>query len=141
VETAPVPAAATASNSETLTGSIEIIPDLYPSIRMPAQSKTKPSGPAALAIGRLISKAEPIYPPDALRQRISGTVKLHVVVGVDGRVESATVTEGLMQLSNNALQAVKQWRYEPTLLGTAPVEAEEDITMIFRIAASSRSGT
>ena len=108
---------------------------------MPAQSKTKPSGPAALSIGRLISKIEPIYPPDALRQRISGTVKLHVVLGVDGRVETATVTDGPPQLSNAALQAIKQWRYEPTLLGTAPVGAEEDITMIFRIAVSTHSGS
>ena len=141
METAPAPAAATAVNSETPTGSIEVIPDLYPSIRMPAQSKTKPSAPAALTIGRLISKIEPIYPADALRQRISGSVKLHIVLGADGRVETATVADGPTQLSNAALQAVKQWRYEPTLLGTAPVEAEEDITVIFRIASSSHSGS
>jgi protein TonB len=137
----PLPTAAAAVISETLTGSIEVIPDLYPSIRVAAQSKTKPSGPAALTIGRLISRIEPVYPSDALSQRISGTVKLHVVQGLDGRIETATVTEGPTQLGNAALQAIKQWRYEPTLLGTAPVETEEDITVIFRIATSSRSGS
>jgi TonB family protein len=137
-ETTPAPTATTAVNLETPTGTIEIIPDLYPSIRMPAQTKTKPSAPAALTIGRLISKTEPVYPPDALRQRISGTVKVHVVRGEDGRVETATATDGPSLLSNAAMQTVKQWRYEPTFLGTTPVGAEEEITMIFRIAGSTR---
>jgi len=140
-ETAPLPAAVPAVNSETPIGSVEVIPDLYPSIRMPPQSKTKPSGPAALTIGRLVSRTDPVYPSDALRQRISGTVIMHVVLGVEGRVETATVTDGPTQLRNAALQAVEQWRYEPTLLGTAPVESEEDITLVFRIAARSHSGS
>jgi len=73
---------------------------------------------------------------DALRQRISGTVKLHVVLGIDGRVETALVVDGPVQLREATLHAVEQWRYEPTFLGRAPVESEEDFTLVFRITTS-----
>jgi periplasmic protein TonB len=136
-ERSPVPATAPPASPVSPTGSIEVVTDPYPSIRPPAGPKSKPSGPAALTIGRLVSKVDPVYPSDALQQRISGTVKLHIVVGMDGRVETASVTEGPAQLRNAALRAVEQWRYEPTLLGSAPVEAEEDVALVFRIVTPS----
>jgi TonB family protein len=139
-EKASLPAAAPPVNPETPTGSVEIIADPYPSIRAPAGPTARASRPAALSIGTLISKVEPVYPPEALRQRVAGKVKLHIVRGVDGQVETATVTDGPIQLRNAALQAVQQWRYEPTLLGSTPVEAEEDVTLIFRIAAPFHPG-
>jgi hypothetical protein len=43
-----------------------------------------------------------------------------------------------MPLRNAALQAVQQWRYQPTLLGSTPVEAEEDVTIVFRMTNASR---
>jgi protein TonB len=127
-------------NPETPTGSVEIIADPYPSIHAPAEPNARASRPAAFSIGTLVSKVEPVYPPEALRQRVAGTVKLHIVRGVDGQVETATVTDGPTPLRNAALQAVQQWRYQPTLLGSTPVEAEEDVTLIFRIAAPSHPG-
>ncbi len=139
-EKTPSPAAALAASPEGPTGTVEIITDPYPSIRAPAEPNARGSRPAALSIGRLVSKLEPVYPLDALRQRIAGTVKLHIVRGVDGQVETATVTDGPVQLRNAALQAVQQWRYQPTLLGSTPVEAEEDVTLIFRIAVTSHLG-
>lgn len=132
-----LPAVVLASNSETATGSVEVISDPYPSIRAPADGASRASRPVALTIGHLVSKIEPVYPPDALRQRISGTVKLHVVRGLDGRVESASVTDGPAPLRDAALHAVQQWRYEPTLLGSAPVGAEEDVAVVFRITTPS----
>jgi len=139
-EKASLPTAATPVNPETPTGSVEIIADPYPSIRAPAEPNARASRPAAFSIGTLVSKVEPVYPPEALRQRVAGTVKLHIVRGVDGQVETATVTDGPTPLRNAALQAVQQWRYQPTLLGSTPVEAEEDVTLIFRIAAPSHPG-
>jgi len=135
-ETASILAAVRPLNSENQTGSIEVISDPYPSIRMPAGQKSLGARPATLTIGHLVSKVEPVYPTDALRQRISGTVKLHVVLGIDGRVETALVVDSPVQLREAALHAVEQWRYESTLLGSTPVEAEEDITLVFRITTS-----
>ncbi len=133
---ASIPAAVTPLNSENQTGSIEVIFDPYPSIRMPAGKESLGGRPATLTIGHLVSKVEPVYPTDALRQRISGTVKVHVVLGIDGRVETALVVDGPVQLREAALHSVEQWRYEPTLLGNTPVEAEEDISLVFRISTS-----
>jgi TonB family protein len=123
-------------NSVSATGSIEIIPDPYPSIRVPAESKARMSKPGtSLQIGRLISKGEPVYPPEALRQRVAGTVKLHVIVGADGTVEKAEPLNGSSLLEQAALRAIQQWRYEPTMLGSQAIEVEEDITVVFRITS------
>lgn len=131
------PAAAETLNAESATGSIEIVSDPYPSIRAPADASARGSRPVALTIGHLVSKVDPAYPSEALRQRISGTVKLHLVRGLDGRVESASVIDGPAPLREAALHAVEQWQYEPTLLGSAPVQAEEDVAVVFRIITPS----
>ncbi|HXP80843.1 MAG TPA: TonB family protein [Verrucomicrobiae bacterium] len=123
-------------NSLSATGSIEIIPDPYPSILVPAESKARLSRPGtSLQIGQLVSKGEPVYPPEALRQRMAGTVKVHVVIGVNGTVEKAEPLNGQSLLEEAALRAVQQWRYEPTLLGSEAIEVEEDITLVFRITS------
>jgi TonB family protein len=125
-------------NSVSATGSIEIIPDPYPSIRVPTESKARLSRPGtSLQFGRLVSKAEPVYPPEALRQRMAGTVKVHVVIGANGTVEKAEPLNGPSLLGEAALRAVQQWRYEPTLLGNVAIEVEDDITVVFRITSPS----
>jgi protein TonB len=86
-------------------------------------------------IGHLMSKVEPVYPQDALRQQMAGRVKLHVIIGRDGAVESAKVLEGAGLLNEAALRAVQQWRYEATLLGGEAIEIEQDITVAFRISS------
>jgi protein TonB len=134
---AAVPETKAAAIPVAATGSVEIISDPYPSIRMPAGSQ----GPASrlgtsLQIGRLASKVEPAYPVEALRQKIAGTVKLHVVIGTNGAVQSAEVTDGPAPLADSAVRAVEQWRYDPTMLGGSAIEVEEGVTLVFRIANS-----
>ena len=119
------------------TGSVEIVLDPYPSIRVPADSQKRLSKPGTtLQFGHLISRVEPVYPPDALRQRMGGTVKAHVLIGADGAVLSSEVTSGPSMLAEAALRAIRQWHFEPTLLGGTAIGVEEDITLVFRIAAS-----
>jgi periplasmic protein TonB len=133
-----VPEARAAESSVTVTGSVEIISDPYPSIRMPTASQRPTSRlGASLQIGRLVSKGDPVYPPDALRQNITGTVKMHIVINESGAVESAVLVSGPAALADAAMRAVKGWRYEPTIIGGAPVEVEEEVTLVFRIANSS----
>lgn len=135
-EKASSPSPKLPENSVSATGSIEIIPDPYPSIRVPAESKARLSRPGtSLQIGRLVSKAEPVYPAEALRQRMAGTVKIHVVIGENGAVEKAEPVNGPSLLAEAALRAVQQWRYEPTMLGSQAIEVEEDITVVFRITS------
>jgi TonB family protein len=132
--TTSMPAVKVSENSASPTPSIEIIPDLYPTIRGPSESKAHaPRQGISLAIGHLISKVEPVYPQEALRQRIAGTVKLHVLIARNGTVEKAELTDGPALLAEAALRAVQQWHYEPTFLGGEATQAEEDITIVFRL--------
>jgi TonB family protein len=119
----------------TPTGSIEIVSDPYPSIRMPADLKGRTSRPGtSLQMGRLVAKVEPVYPAEALRQRIAGTAKVHVIIGRSGVVDKAELVDGPRLLAESVLGAVQNWRFEPTLLGGEPIEVEEDISVVFRIA-------
>lgn len=125
---------------ESPAGTIEIISDPYPSIRMPAQPNEKSSRlGTSLQIGRLISRVDPQYPAEALKQRIAGTVKVHIVIGQSGTVETAELVDGPMLLADAVLRAAQQWRYEPTLLGNAAIEVEEDITAVFKVTNSITS--
>lgn len=90
----------------------------------------------SLQIGRLASKIEPTYPPEALRQKITGSVKLHVVIDANGAVQSAEVVDGPSPLAEAALRAVEQWHYDPTMLGGTAIEVEEGVTLVFRIASA-----
>jgi TonB family protein len=129
-----------AANSVSATGSIEIIPDPYPSIRMPAASQVRsPQPTTSLQIGRLVTKIEPVYPPDALRQRSAAKVKVHIFIGRNGTVEGAQLVDGPVQFADAALRAIDQWRFEPTMLGGTAIEVEEDVTLVFRIVSPSSS--
>src|SRR3984885_14077434 len=86
-----------------------------------------------LQIGELINLVEPVYPLDARQARLEGTVKLHVVVGANGEVESFHPISGPESLAHAAMIAVREWRYKPTLLNGKAVETQEDVTFVFRL--------
>jgi protein TonB len=83
---------------------------------------------------RLVNRVQPLYPPLARQTRISGTVKLHAIIGKNGAVEQLQVVSGHPLLVQSALDAVKQWRYQPTLLNGEPVEVDTEIDVIFSLA-------
>ena len=64
--------------------------------------------------------AEPAYPPTARAAGVQGVVLIELVVGADGAVSDARVLRSIPLLDQAALDAVRQWRYEPTLLNGAP---------------------
>jgi len=84
---------------------------------------------------RLVNRVQPVYPPLARQTRISGTVKLHAIIGKNGQVEQLQVLSGHPLLVQSALDAVKQWRYQPTLLNGEPVEVDTEIDVIFSLAS------
>jgi protein TonB len=83
---------------------------------------------------RLVNRVQPLYPPLARQTRISGTVKLHAIIGKNGQVEQLQVVSGHPLLVQSALDAVRQWRYQPTLLNGEPVEVDTEIDVIFSLA-------
>jgi protein TonB len=82
----------------------------------------------------LVNRVQPSYPPLARQTRISGTVKLHAIIGKDGTVQQLQVVSGHPLLVQSALDAVRQWRYQPTLLNGDPVEVDTEIDVIFSLA-------
>ncbi|HMD42173.1 MAG TPA: energy transducer TonB [Candidatus Acidoferrum sp.] len=82
----------------------------------------------------LVNRVQPSYPPLARQTRISGTVKLHAIIGKDGTVRELQVVSGHPLLVQSALDAVRQWRYQPTLLNGDPVEVDTEIDVIFSLA-------
>ena len=81
----------------------------------------------------IVRQVMPIYPPIAKTAHISGTVMLHAIIGKDGSVQDLTYMSGPPLLMKSALDAVKQWRYKPTLLNGEPVEVDTTISVVFTL--------
>lgn len=82
---------------------------------------------------RLINRVQPTYPPLARQARIQGTVRLHAIIAKDGTVQQLEVLSGHPLLVQSALDAVRQWRYQPTLLNGEPVEVDTTVDVIFSL--------
>lgn len=84
-------------------------------------------GPMRIRIGgnvqaaKLLHKPEPTYPPQAIQARIQGTVRFEVLVAEDGTVSNATLVSGHPLLVPPAQEALRNYRYQPTLLNGRPV--------------------
>jgi protein TonB len=83
---------------------------------------------------KLIFKPSPEYPPLAKMARIQGTVRLEAIIAKDGPIQDLKVLSGHPLLVKSALDAVKQWRYQPTLLNGEPVEVITEIDVNFTLA-------
>ena len=79
----------------------------------------------------LISVVQPVYPPEAKRARILGVVVLEAVIDKDGTVDNLKVITGHPLLIQAAIDAVKQWRYKPTLLNGELVPVVTTVTLNF----------
>jgi len=82
---------------------------------------------------KLIYGPKPVYPPLAKQARIQGVVRLTAVIGTDGTIQNLQVVSGHPLLIPAALEAVKQWRYQPTLLNGEPVEVITQIDVNFTL--------
>ena len=82
---------------------------------------------------KAISQPSPTYPPIARAARISGTVVLAATIGKDGTIQNLRVVSGPPMLQQNALDAVRRWRYKPTVLDGVPVDVETTISVVFTL--------
>jgi TonB family protein len=78
-----------------------------------------------------ITDARPVYPEDARAAGISGVVIIEARIGVDGGVEEAHVIKSIPALDQAALDAVKQWKFVPTLMNGEPVAVIMTVTINF----------
>jgi TonB family protein len=102
-----------------------------------AQSFSEPvsvSEEAARAL--LVQSVKPDYPREALPQKLHGPVVLQAIIGRDGRVEDLKIIRGYFVLGKAAIDAVKQWRFQPYTVNGRPAQTQTVITIDFSAPAS-----
>lgn len=102
-------------------------------------NKNKPSAPAAIAVGgdvkaaRLLSTVAPVYPQLARAQRVSGNVVIDALIDENGKVAGMKVGSGPALLQQAAMDALRQWKYQPATLNGKPVPMHLSITLQFKL--------
>jgi len=84
--------------------------------------------------GRLMKRVPPVYPPLARQARIQGTVILKVRISKSGDVVNVQLVSGHPMLAPAAIEAVKQWKYDPYLLNGDPVVVETNVAINFTLS-------
>jgi len=123
-------------------GLLESIGRLPPQIPAPAPEKPGPPAarPTQVHVGsgvqaaKLIRQVTPIYPALARQARVAGTVRLTAIISREGAIRNLQVISGHSLLTAAALDAVKQWLYQPTLLNEEPVEVITQIDVNFTLS-------
>lgn len=106
----------------------------------PPAVKKDPGPPKRITIGgnvqqaKLVRQPKPVYPPLAKQARISGVVHLAAVISANGTIQDLKVISGHPLLIPAALEAVKQWVYQPTTLNGEPVEVQTQIDVNFTLS-------
>ena len=89
---------------------------------------------AGIKAGALLVRVPPIYPPAARAAHISGTVVIQAMIGKDGLIQNAKIVSSPDDsLSQAALDAVRQWRYQPYMLNGEPVSVMTTINVGFTL--------
>ena len=83
---------------------------------------------------RRLVNVPPVYPPEAIKARITGIVSIEATVSPTGDVSEARVISGVPGLDDAALTAVRQWKYSPTLVNGEPVAVVMTVTVNFSLS-------
>jgi periplasmic protein TonB len=121
-------------------GKIEDIARFIEKRPITIQRPLLPKGPVkSIRVGgdvqasKLIYKVVPTYPELARRARVSGVVILMAIIDEEGNVADLKVLSGHPLLVNAAHDAVKQWKYSPTVLNGEPMTVQATINVIFSL--------
>jgi TonB family protein len=87
---------------------------------------------------KLIHKVQPGYPADAVNRRTEGVVKFRVTIGNNGHVIGVRLISGNPALARPAMQAVRQWVYEPTLVNGNAVRVVTEVAIPFTLDRDGR---
>jgi TonB family protein len=107
--------------------------------RLPAPQPA--AAPARVRVGGKIRPplklrdVHPVYPVSMRAGGVEGRVSLEAIIGRDGNVQSARVVGGLVHpdLAQAAIEAVRQWKFEPTTLNGSPVEVVMNVAVNFEL--------
>jgi TonB family protein len=92
---------------------------------------------STLAVGSLLEyvtqKVNPVYPPAARTIRMSGVVKVDVVVDEEGKVTEVQKTTGPHMLQRAAADAIKKWKFKPFIRDGQPIKATGYVSFNFNL--------
>jgi periplasmic protein TonB len=86
-----------------------------------------------ISAAMLIHRVEPVYPTLARQLGRAGRVELRAIIATDGTIQSLQVVSGDPLFYRSAMDAVRQWRYRPTVLNGEAVEIDTFISVIYNI--------
>ena len=135
-ERAPTPGAADSPAIEREVGGQSALQPNAPSRVVAAAPGTVPSvlqASSGVLQGKALRKVQPVYPPFAKAARVSGPVKVQVIINEQGEVTEAEIVSGLPMLNLPSLRAARQWRFAPTLLEDRPVKVQGVLTFNFAL--------
>ncbi|MBV9265626.1 MAG: energy transducer TonB [Acidobacteriaceae bacterium] len=87
-----------------------------------------------VAAANLVYKVLPAYPSLAKTARIQGSVQFRAVINKQGQITELQLLSGHPLLVHAAEEAIRQWRYRPTLLNGQAVEVVTEITVNFTLS-------
>jgi TonB family protein len=82
---------------------------------------------------KLIKQVDPVYPPVARQSQVEGTVILEVTTDIYGRVRDIKILRSIPLLDQAALDAVRQWVYEPPIINGKPISVTFTVTVTFTL--------
>jgi protein TonB len=111
-------------------GIISSTPVAVPKVATPQRVRVS----LGVSQGLLVKRVQPAYPPLARQARIQGTVLLQAEISKDGTIENLRLISGHPMLAPAAIEAVKQWRYRPSMLNGEPVAVETQVQVNFTLS-------
>jgi TonB family protein len=111
-----------------------------PAAGLAPDAASQPAAPApATSVGgdvkpaRLLSSVDPVYPPIAKSQHVAGDVRIDALIDANGRVSSMKVLSGPALLHQPAMEALRQWKYQPATLNGTAVPMHFTVTIQFHL--------
>ncbi|MCR4395556.1 MAG: energy transducer TonB [Candidatus Saccharicenans sp.] len=108
----------------------EVIPAI-PAEPWPPKDAVRAMGD--IAPPKIIKKVEPVYPEEARRAGVEGIVILEVTTDKFGRVAAVRVLRSVPPLDQAAIEAVKQWVYEPVIIDGEPRPIIFTVNVTFKL--------
>jgi TonB family protein len=123
--------ASKASSEQTGTPSAQEPP------QKPAEIPTRIRVGGNVQAAKMIRQVMPVYPPLAKQAHISGTVVFHCTIGRDGSMQQIEFVSGPPLLMKSAMDAVRQWTYQPTLFNGKAVEVDTTVSVVFTLGGDT----
>ncbi len=87
-----------------------------------------------LEAAQLITKVDPVYPPQARQEKIQGTVRFRATIAKDGKLHNVQLVSGHPLLVPAALDAIKKWTYRPSMANGQAVEVVTNVDVNFSLS-------